>query len=138
MIASVSRPPAYLVSTNAALPKPIPAEIVDDGHTPAQTLADLYKRCRDRGGCPCTVGQLVAVLEALRYHGTVVATDITPSIELPTSAVYGCVLELEDYGLCRWLPEPVTSADNITAEITAAGLHFLREIRTREVRSRAG
>lgn len=56
------------------------------------------------------------------------ATDVAREVELPASAVYGCVLELENFGLCRWIPEPVTTADNVTAEITAHGTRFLREI----------
>lgn len=111
-------------------PRPIPQEVLYEPPTPARTLADLYRRCSPTGGCPYGLDQITRVLAALRGRGAVVATDIATEVELPASAVYGCVLELEDYGLCRWIPEPVTSAEYITAEITAHGLRFLREINT--------
>lgn len=116
-----------LTGTRTALSTKISAP-VDEESNPARTLAGLYKRCGTGGGCPYTVGQIISVLEALRYHGTVVATDIANSVQMPASAVYGCVLELEDCGLTRWIPEPVLEADHITAEITLAGMRFLREI----------
>lgn len=134
MIVSETRPEKARVQVflwspkSSALPKPTAIQVEDEGPTPARTLAGLYKRCGVGGGCPYTVVQIIRVLEALRYHGTVVATDIARSVEIPASAVYGCVLELEDYGLARWIPEPVHSADHITAETTLAGLRFLREI----------
>lgn len=133
MIAHEARPQAFLVSRHSGhLPKPIPiaVEIEDGGPNPDQTLADLYRRCADGGGCPYTMDQIIGVLAALRYHGPVVATDIAHTARMPASAVYGCVLELEDYGLVRWIPEPVTTADNVTAEITAHGARFVREINT--------
>lgn len=108
--------------------RPIPQEVLYEPLAPARTLADLYHRCSPNGGCPYSLDQLIRVLGALRGRGTVVATEIAEEVQLPDSAVYGSVLELEDFGLCRWIPEPVTSTDYVTAEITAHGLHFLREI----------
>lgn len=128
MIAPESWPRAFPWSKGGALPKPIPAEVEDEGPTPAQTLAGLYRRCGAGGGCPYSLDQLLRVLQELRHHSAVVAPEIAGAVELPASAVYGCILEAEDYGLVRWIPEPVTTADNITAEITAAGVRFLREI----------
>lgn len=109
-------------------PRPIPQEVLYEPPAPSRTLADLYRRCSPKGGCPYNLDQITRVLTALRDRGAVVATEISSSVSLPASAVYGCVLELEDFGLCRWIPEPVTSAEYITAEITAHGLRFLREI----------
>lgn len=109
-------------------PRHIPQEVLYEPPAPARTLADLYRRCSRGGGCPYGLDQITCVLDALRGRGAVVATDIATEVELPASAVYGCVLELEDFGLCRWIPEPVTSAEYITAEITAHGARFLREI----------
>lgn len=97
---------------------------------PARTLTALGQRCGPGGGCPYTLAQIVGVLAALRRRGTVVATEIAREVRLPASTVYGCMLELEDYGLSRWIPEPVTTADNVTAEITADGARFLRELNT--------
>lgn len=110
------------------LSEPIVAVELDEGPNSAQVLADLYRRCGRGGGCPYSLDQIISVLEALRYHGTVVATEIAGSAGMPASAVYGCVLECEDYGLARWIPEPVLQANYVTAEITAAGMRFLREI----------
>lgn len=125
MIAPAStQSPAY---SPATIPVPTPA--IHTTPDPAHTLAALGKRCTPGGGCPYTLTQIVDVLAALRRHGVVVATEIAREVQLPASAVYGCVLELEDYGLCRWIPEPVLSADYVTAEITAHGTSFLREIK---------
>lgn len=104
----------------------------EDEPSPAQTLAELYRRCAPGGGCQHTLDSLIRVLSGLGRNGAVVATDIGYSAQLPPSAVYGCVLELEDYGLARWIPEPVLRADHLTAEITEAGLRFLREIERRD------
>lgn len=137
MIAPEHRPTAFLTGGLVGpLPKPIPAPVEYEEHTPAQTLADLYRRCSQGGGCPYSVDQVIQVLGALRGRGVVVATDIARQVELPASAVYGCVLELEDFGLCRWIPKPVTSAEHIIAEITAHGLRFLRAINTAPVGER--
>lgn len=116
--------------------RPIPQEVLYEPLAPARTLVDLYHRCSPNGGCPYSLDQLVSVLDALRSHGTVVATEIASSVALPASAVYGCVLELEDFGLCRWIPEPVTTADNVTTQITAAGSRLLREIKPSTVGER--
>lgn len=128
MIAPEPRPQAYLVSLTGGLPKSILGDIEQEGSTPAQTLADLYRRCSGGGGCPYTLDQLLGVLSALRYHGRAEAGQLATDTELPASATYGCLLETEDYGLSRWIPAPVHLADHQTAEITAAGSRFLREI----------
>lgn len=109
-------------------PRQLPAPALDDRPTPAQTLAKLYRRCGPGGGCLYSMSQILDVLTALRDRGPVVATEIAATVGLPASAVYGCVLECEDYGLCRWIPEPVLTADYITAEITATGSRLLREL----------
>lgn len=132
MIAPESAHSSY--SREAILPARI--QVASTLPDPARTLAALGKRCSASGGCPYTLSQIVDVLAALRRHGVVVATEIAREVQLPASAVYGCVLELEDFGLCRWIPEPVTSAEHITAEITAHGLRFLREINTAPVGER--
>lgn len=108
--------------------EPIPVPPIAENHNPARTLAALYHRCSLAGGCPYDLRQIIRVLQAYRHHGLAVATEIAHTIGMPASAVYGCVLELEDYGLLRWIPEPVTTAEYVTAEITAAGSRFLREI----------
>lgn len=110
------------------IPIPTPTPAIHTPPDPAHTLAALVRRCSVGGGCPYTLVQIVDVLAALRRHGVVVATEIAREVQLSASSVYGCVLELEDYGLCSWIPEPVTTSDNVTAEITAAGSRFLREI----------
>lgn len=116
-------------STGAVkLSEPIAAIELDEQSNPAQVLADLYRRCGSGGGCPYTLDQLLAVLSALRYHGRAEAGELATDAELPASATYGCLLETEDYGLSRWIPRPVHLADHQTAEITATGLRFLREI----------
>lgn len=126
MIAPRTTTPTAPTKTNMS--EPVPAPTIGEEHNPAGTLAALYRRCSPGGGCPFTLGQLIRVLGAYRYHGVAVATEVAHIVGMPASAVYGCVLECEDYGLLRWIPEPVTSADNITAEITAAGSRLLREI----------
>lgn len=110
------------------LSQPIAAVELDEEPNPAQVLADLYRRCGSGGGCPYTLDQLLSVLSALRYHGRADTGDLATDARLPASATYGCVLELEDYGLSRWIPSPVHLAHHQTAEITATGLRFLREI----------
>lgn len=110
------------------LSEPIAAIELDEAPNPAQVLADLYRRCGSGGGCPYTLDQLLSVLTALRYHGRTEAQELATDARLPASATYGCVLELEDYGLSRWIPRPVHLADHQTAEITAAGSRLLREI----------
>lgn len=117
-------------------PRRVSLEAIYERLAAASTLADLYRRCAPNGGCPYSLVQVIHVLGALGGRGAVVATDIAGEVGLPASAVYGCVLELEDFGLCRWIPEPVTSAEHITAEITAHGLRFLREINTAPVGER--
>lgn len=129
MIAPEARPQAFLVGgLSGPLPKPIAAEIEEEGPTPAQTLADLYRRCGRGGGCPYSLDQLLSVLTTLRYHGRAEAGELATDAQLPASATYGCLLEAEDYGLARWIPEPVLQVDYVTAEITLTGMHFLREI----------
>lgn len=131
MIAPQERPTAFLTGgLTGPLPKPIPipVEIEDARPTSAQTLADLYRRCGRKGGCPYTLDQLISVLSALRYHGRTEAGELATDAQLPASAAYGCLLEAEDYGLSRWIPRPVHLADHQTVEITAAGSRFLREI----------
>lgn len=115
-------------SENVKLSEPIAAVELDEEPNPAQVLADLYRRCGGGGGCPYSLDQLLSVLSALRYHARAEAGELAGDAQLPVSATYGCVLELEDYGLSRWIPAPVHLADHQTAEITAAGLRFLREI----------
>lgn len=95
---------------------------------PARALSGLYHRCGAHGGSPYTIEQLFTVLAGLRYFGTAQASDVGRGLSLPASAVYGCFLELEDFGLLRWLAHPVISADYVTAEITDTGLRLLREI----------
>lgn len=112
------------------LSQPIVAVELDEEPNPAQVLAGLYRRCGSGGGCPYTLDQLLSVLSALRYYGRAEAGELAADARLPASATYGCVLELEDYGLSRWIPAPVHLADHQTAEITAAGLRLLREINT--------
>lgn len=111
------------------------------GSNSAQTLADLYRRCGPEGNGPFALDYLLRVLVALgklshpnplRPHDPVPATEVGRIAELPATAVYGCVLELEEYGLARWVPQPITHADNITAEITRYGVRFLREIHAGE------
>lgn len=114
------------------LSEPVVAVELDQGPHPAQALADLYRCCSPSGGCPYTLKQLIRVLTELRSHSAgVVATEIAAPARLPEKAVYGCVLELEGYGLARWIPEPVLRADHVTAEVTGAGLRLLREIEGR-------
>lgn len=115
-------------ATKNLVSEPIPAPAIAENHNPARTLAALYHRCSPAGGCPYDLQQIIRVLQAYRYRGLAVATEIANNVGMPASAVYGCVLELEDYGLLRWIPEPVTTAEYVTAEITAAGSRFLREI----------
>ena len=115
-------------ATKKVVSEPILAPVFAENHNPARTLTALYHRCSPAGGCPYDLRQIIRVLQAYRHHGLAVATEIPHTIGIPNSAVYGCVLELEDYGLLRWLPEPVTTAEYVTAEITAAGSRFLREI----------
>lgn len=110
------------------LSEPITAVELDNVQNPAQVLADLYRRCGRGGGCPYTLDQLLRVLSALRYHGRAEAGELATDAHLPASATYGCLLETEDYGLSRWIPAPVHLADHQTAEITLAGVRFLREI----------
>lgn len=110
------------------LSEPIAAIELDETPNPAQVLADLYRRCGKGGGCPYTLDQLLSVLSPLRYHGRAEAGKLAQDARLPASATYGCLLEAEDYGLSRWIPAPVHLADHQTAEITATGLRFLREI----------
>lgn len=106
----------------------IVAAELDDVQNPAQVLADLYRRCGRGGGCPYSLDQLLSVLWTLRYHGRAEAGELATGARLPASATYGCLLEAEDYGLSRWIPAPVHLAEHQTAEITATGLRFLREI----------
>lgn len=131
MIVPQARPQAFLVSRlSGHLPKPIPipAEIENEGPISAQILADLYRRRGGGGGCPYSLVQLLSVLTVLRYHGRAEAGQLATYAELPASATYGCLLETEDYGLSRWIARPVHLADHQTAEITLAGVRFLREI----------
>lgn len=129
MIAPEHRPTAFLTGgITGPLPKPIPIPVEYEEHTPAQTLADLSRRCGRGRGCPYTLDQLLGVLAALRYHGRAEAGQLATDAELPASATYGCLLETEDCGLSRRIPAPVHLADHQTAEITATGLRFLREI----------
>lgn len=88
----------------------------------------VSRRCGGGGGCPYSLVQLLSVLTALRYHGRAEAGKLATYAELPASATYGCLLETEDYGLSRWIARPVHLADHQTAEITLAGVRFLREI----------
>ena len=113
----------------ATLSESIAAIELGEQSNPAQVLADLYRRCGRGGGCPYSLDHLLRVLEALRYHGRAETGDLATEAELPASATYGCLLETEDYGLSRWIPRPIHLADHQTAEITVAGLRFLREIR---------
>ena len=126
MIATQTTPST--TATKNVVSEPIPAPTIAENHNPARTLAALYHRCSPGGGCPYSLQQIIQVLEAFRYHGVAVATEIANTVGMPASAVYGCVLECEDYGLLRWIPEPVTTAEHVTAEITATGSRFLREI----------
>lgn len=113
---------------NVRLSEPVAAIELDEQSNPAQVLADLYRRCGRGGGCPYSLDQLLRVLEALRYSGRAEAGELATDAGLPASAAYGCILEAEDYGLARWIPKPVHLVDHQTAEITGAGMRFLREI----------
>lgn len=121
--------PRSAVETSRTLAsRPIPHEALYEPPAPAHTLADLYRRCGRGGGCPYSLDQLLQVLTALRYQGRAETGELAADARLPASATYGCVLELEDYGLSRWIPAPVHLVDHQTAEITLAGLRLLREI----------
>ena len=81
MIVPQERPQAFLVGRlSGHLPKPIPipVEIEDEGPTPAQTLADLYRRCGAGGGCPYTLDQIIRVLSALRFPQTTASPASVP------------------------------------------------------------
>lgn len=104
----------------------------------ARTLAAMCRECSCSGGCPYTLDQLVRALRALKAHGygRMAATiELADHSGLPAGVVYGCVLELKDYGLARWAQEPIPTPDDAAAEITADGVRFLREI---DVRRRGG
>ncbi len=112
---------------------------------PARTLADLYRRCGEGGGCPYDPAMLVRVLAGLREgearEVARVATAVSVTLELSVSTVYGCLLELEDHGLARVryrAREPVLGAGaplgQVSGEITAAGRRLLEALRHAEGR----